>query len=48
MLGWALDSLGYRIRKAERKWRAANPIKEVPGNSPEEYWSQLQMFSMVI
>lgn len=24
MLGWALDSLGYRIRKAERKWRAVN------------------------
>ena len=24
MLGWAVDSLGYRIRKAERKWRAAN------------------------
>ena len=26
MLGWALDSLRYRIRKAEREWRAANPV----------------------
>lgn len=26
MFGWFTDSLSYRVRKAEREWRAANPI----------------------
>lgn len=38
MLGWALDSLRHRIRKAEREWRAANPIGPEYAYNPVRRW----------
>lgn len=38
MLGWALDSLGYRIRKAEREWRATNTVSREDAYGP--IWRQ--------
>ena len=38
MLGWAPDSLGYRIRKAERKWRATNTVSRKDAYGP--IWRQ--------
>lgn len=42
MLGWALDSLRHRIRKAEREWRAANPIGRGYAYNPVRRWFVMQ------